>query len=85
MEPRGRLPDDPMRVQNTFQNWDENSGSRSETMSTGSPWIQKRCCNMSWAVSLAEGSLGRGMKWVALENWSIAVRTAVFPSDGGDP
>jgi hypothetical protein len=25
---------------------------------------------MSWAVSLAEGNLGRGMKWVALENLS---------------
>jgi hypothetical protein len=27
-------------------------------------------CTISWAVSLAEGSLWRGMKWTALENRS---------------
>ncbi len=33
------------------------------------------------AVSLAEGSLGRGMKWTAFENLS----TTVLPLDGGRP
>ena len=37
------------------------------------------------AVSLAEGSLGRGMMWAALETQSTTVRMAVLPSDGGRP
>ncbi len=37
------------------------------------------------AVSLAEGSLGRGMKWTAFENLSTTVRTTLLPLDGGRP
>jgi hypothetical protein len=74
-----------MRVHNAFQNRDENLGPWSETMSTGSPWIRKTCCSMSLAVTLADGSLGRGIKWVALENRSTTVRMVVLPSDGGRP
>ena len=44
----------------------------------------KDVLTMSWAVSLAEGNLGRGMKWAALENLST-VRMMVLPSDGGSP
>lgn len=40
---------------------------------------------MSMAASLVEGSLGRGIKWVALENLSTTVRMVVLPSDGGRP
>jgi hypothetical protein len=40
---------------------------------------------MSGAVFLADGSLGRRMKWVALENLSIIDSMAVLPSDGGRP
>jgi hypothetical protein len=28
----------------------------------------KKYCTISWAVSLAESNLGRGMKWASLEN-----------------
>jgi hypothetical protein len=34
---------------------------------------------MSWAVSLAEGSLGRGMKWMALVHLSTTVRIVLLP------
>lgn len=37
------------------------------------------------AISLAEGSLGMGIKWTILEKQSTTVRMAVFPSDGGKP
>jgi hypothetical protein len=63
-----RLANDQMSVQNAFQNRDESCGPQSETMYTRSPWIRKTCCTINWGVSLAEGSLGRGMKWAALEN-----------------
>jgi hypothetical protein len=39
---------------------------------------------MSEQNSFQKGSLGSGMKRVALENRSTAVRMAVLPSDGGD-
>lgn len=32
---------------------------------------------MSWAVSLADGSLGRAMKWGILENWSTTENDGV--------
>ncbi len=37
------------------------------------------------AVSLAEGNLGRGIKWVAFENLSTTVRTTVLPLVRGKP
>ncbi len=37
------------------------------------------------AVSLAEGILGRGIKWVAFENRSTTVKTTVLPWEGGSP
>jgi hypothetical protein len=40
---------------------------------------------MSWAVSLSEGNLGRGMKWAALENLSTTEWIVVLPSDGRRP
>lgn len=46
---------------------------------------RKTCCNMSSAVSLAVGSLGRGMKWADLEKRSTTVRMVVLLSDGGSP
>ena len=85
LDSKDRLADNPMSELNAFQNWYENYGPRSETMSTGSLWIRKTCCTISWAVSLPEGSLGRGMNWAALENQSTTVRMAVMPSDGGNP
>jgi hypothetical protein len=54
-------------------------------MLTRSPWIWKKSCTRSWATFLAEGNLGRGMKWVALENLSTTVRIVVLGSDGGSP
>jgi hypothetical protein len=42
-------------------------------------------CTMGWAISFAEGTLGSGMKWVALENLFTTVRIVVLPPDGGRP
>lgn len=36
-------------------------------------------------VSLAEGSLGMGMKWTILEKWPTTIKITVFPSEGGKP
>ncbi len=36
-------------------------------------------------VSLADGNLGRGMKWAAFENRSTTVKTTVFPLEAGRP
>jgi hypothetical protein len=38
---------------------------------------------MIWAVSLAEDSLGREMKWVALENLSTTMKIVVLASEKG--
>lgn len=40
-------------------------------------------CTRSWAVSVAEGNLVRGMKWPDLEKRSTIVRIVVLLSDGG--
>ncbi len=36
-------------------------------------------------VSLAEGKLRRGIKWVTFENLFTTVRTTVLPMEGGKP
>ncbi len=48
-------------------------------------WILKTWVTIIWAVSLAEGSLGRGIKCAALENRSTTVRMTVLPADEGRP
>lgn len=62
-----------MREENSHQKMGVNWGPQSETTSTG----------RTYAVSLAEGSFGRGMKWAILLNWSTTVRMVVSPLDGG--
>jgi hypothetical protein len=37
---------------------------------------------MSWAVSVTEGNLGKGIKWAALENRSITRREALDEVQG---
>lgn len=39
--------------------------------------------NITLAVSLAEGNLGRGIEWTILENLSTTMRTVVLPSVKG--
>ena len=43
------------------------------------------CWRTSSAVSLAEGSLERGMKWAILLKCSTTVRMTVWPLDVGRP
>jgi hypothetical protein len=38
---------------------------------------------LSWAISLADDNLGRGIKWEA--NLSTTVRIVALQSDGGSP
>ena len=84
-KPDDRQIDAPIRPQKAFQKLDVNWGPLSETTSTGKPCNLKTCWTISWAVSLAEGSLGRGMKWTDLENRSTTVRIVVLLSDRGRP
>ncbi len=83
--PDDRLEDAPISRQNSPQNWEVISGPLSETTSVGSPWILKTWSTISCAVSWADGNLGSGIKWAALENRSTTVKTTVFPADGGRP
>ncbi len=83
--PDNRLEDAPISRQNSPQNWEVNCGPLSETTSVGSLWILKTWSTISCAVSLADGNLGSGIKWAALENRSTTVKTTVFPADGGRP
>ncbi len=59
--------------------------TRSETTSWGIPKTLKTWFIRSVAVSLAEGSLGKGMNRVALENRSTITRMTELPWDGGRP
>ena len=43
---------------------------------------QKMRCNMTSAVALAKGNVGRGMKWTISENLSTTVRTVTLPLKG---
>lgn len=36
------------------------------------------------AVSLADGNLGKGIKWAAFENRSTTVKTTGLPWEGGN-
>ncbi len=83
--PEDRLAVAPSCRQNSVQNFDTNWGPLSETTSTGKPWMRKTWSKTIVAVSLAEGNLGRGIKWVAFENLSTTVRTTVLPSERGKP
>ena len=70
----GWNPDDkltvvPMSVQKAFQNLAENWGPLYETMLEGMPCNLITCVINNCAFSDADGSLGSGMKWTALESW----------------
>ena len=54
-------------------------------MSEGSPCRRKTWRTSNSAVSLAEGNLGKGMKWAALEKRSTTVQMQPLPSDSGSP
>ena len=84
-KPEDKLTDVPSSVQKAFQNLAVNWGPLSETISLGIPcslttWVINSC-----AVSEAEGSLVRGTKCTALENWSIIMRIVVWWLEGGRP
>lgn len=83
--PDDRLTDASRAVQKAFQTWEMNCGPLSETMYAGIPWRRKTLDTRSSAVSLAESNLGRAIKWTDLEKWSMMVRMAVFPLEGGKP
>ena len=80
-----RLTEAPTRLQNSLQKTDVNWGPQSETTSVGRPWRQKTWWRASSAVSLAEGSLPRGMKWASLLSRSTMVRMTEWPLDAGRP
>ncbi len=63
----------------------DDCGPLSDTTSTGRPWIRKMWSTTTCAVSLAEGSLGKGTKWATLEKRSTTIRITVLPFDGGRP
>ncbi len=65
------------------QSPDTNWGPLSETTSAGRPWMRKTWSTTVAAVSLAEGNLGKGIKWAAFENRSTTVKTTVLPREGG--
>ena len=72
-KPEDRLAVAPTRLQNSLQKTELNLGPRSETTSVGNQWRRKTSnghgvLRSSSAVSLAEGSLVRGMKWANLLN-----------------
>lgn len=86
-KPEVRLTVAPKAVQNTFQTAEVNCQPRSETMSAGMSCSRKTWLTMMSMVSLANGSLGRAMKWAALEKWSTMVKCedgcAVQEIEGG--
>lgn len=62
--------------QNTSKPWTDQTGTLTVPQpltSLGRPWILKMWSTTTRPVSLAEGNLGRRMKWAALENNSIAL------------
>ncbi len=83
--PEERLTVAPNKRQNSLQNLETNWGPLSETTSVGRPWMRKTWSMTATAVSLADGNLGRGMKWAAFENRSTMVKTTVFLLEGGRP
>ncbi len=83
--PEERLTVAPSKRQNSLQNLETNWGPLSETTSVGRPWMRKTWSMTATAVSLADGNLGRGMKWAAFENRSTTVKTTVFPLEAGRP
>lgn len=54
-------------------------------MSLGIPWSLNTCRTKTSAVSLAEGSLGKAMKCIILENLSTTVRMTILPAELGSP
>ncbi len=83
--PDDRLGDAPIWRQNSLQNWEVNWDPLSDTMSEGRPWILNTWSTITWAVSRADGNLGRGIKWAAFEKRSTTVRMTVFPAESGRP
>ncbi len=76
--PEDKLTVAPSSRQNSLQNLDTNWGPLSETTSAGRPWMRKTWSTTVAAVSLAEGNLGKGIKWAAFENRSTTVKTTVL-------
>ncbi len=81
--PEDKLTVAPSSRQNSLQNLDTNWGPLSETTSAGRPWMRKTWSTTVAAVSLAEGNLGKGIKWAAFENRSTTVKTTILPREGG--
>lgn len=67
----------------TAQNLAVHWGPRSDTMLWGRPCRLKTCYTKSSAVSLADGSFGKGMKCAILEKHLTILRRAAFPPEGG--
>lgn len=74
-----RLTDAPITEQKAFQTWVVNWGPWPEKTSAGILCCQKTCCFSNLAASVAVGSLGRAVKWTALEIQSIMVKMTVLP------
>ncbi len=64
-------------------NLDTNWGPLSETTSAGRPWMRKTWSTTVAAVSLAEGNLGKGIKWAAFENRPLRLKQPYYPGEGG--
>lgn len=83
--PDVRLTVVPKREQKAFQKQEANCSPRSDTTYLGNPCSLKTCRNITCAVSLVEGSLGRRTKLTILETLPTTVKTVVLPSEGGKP
>jgi len=59
------------------QNFEVNWVPLSEMISEGSPWIRKILFIKAEAVSVAEGTLGNGIKWLILVNLSVTTKIQV--------
>lgn len=67
-----------------LQTWEISWGFQSDIISQGIPFNQNTCWVKSWVVSNAEESLGRIIKWAALENLTIIFRITELPSENGN-
>ena len=78
---RGRIP---VTDRKSFQVWDVNLESRSDTISRGRPCRRHISCVKIRARSSAFFlSYSRGMKWAIFENWSMTTHNSVQLFDRG--
>jgi hypothetical protein len=70
---------------NSFHSVLVNTGSRSLTMDSGTPWSLKMVSKNALANVIAEYGWSRAMKWAYFKNQSTTVRMTELPSTLGKP